>query len=161
MSSLTPRDLRPGPTTLRLRAEALAAIEDHARRGYPHEVVGILAGDREANEVTHAELLENEEAEEGAARRFQVGPLAIMKAERRLDARGLEVVGYYHSHPDHPPNYSDTDLAMALPNMSYLITAVAGGEDGPVSAGTRSWRLREDRAAMHHEPIVVAEPDET
>jgi len=157
MSSLTPRDLSPGPTTLRVREEALAAIHDHARRGFPYEVVGILAGKRDGLEVSHAQALENEKAGEDAARRFKVDGLTVLRAEMALAARGLEVVGYYHSHPDHPANYSDTDLAMALPDTSYLITAVHGDTDaGPTIVDTRSWRLAEDRSHMHHEPIELA-----
>ena len=158
MSSLTPRDLTPGDTVLRLAAGVREAIEDHARRGYPHEVVGLLAGHRDTLQVTRAVVLENEQAGDDRARRFQVSALVIMKAEMALDAEGLEVVGYYHSHPDHPPNYSDTDLSMALPNMSYLITAVRGPDDAhdaPWSAGTHSWRLSEDRSRMHFESIEV------
>jgi proteasome lid subunit RPN8/RPN11 len=67
----------------------------------------------------------------------------------KLDAEGLEVVGYYHSHPDHPARYSDFDRDHALPNMSYVITSVVGGS----IADTRSWRLRDDRTAMDEETI--------
>lgn len=154
MSSLFPRDVTPGDTSLSLGEGVLAALEAHALRGYPHEVVGILAGDRDTWRVTHAEVLENEKHGPSAARRFQVSALAIMKAEQRLEALGLEVVGYYHSHPDHPPNYSDTDLAMALPNMSYLIVEVSGADEGPEVGESRSWRLSEDRKRMHFEPII-------
>ncbi len=159
MSSLTPRDLRPGPTTLRVHRGALASIHDHARRGFPHEVVGILAGKRAGLEVSLAHALENERAGEDATRRFKVDALTVLKAEMALAAKGLEVVGYYHSHPDHPANYSDTDLAMALPDTSYVITAVHGHEDtGPTIVDTRSWRLAEDRAHMQHEPIELTTP---
>jgi len=159
MSSLTPRDLRPGPTTLRVQSGVLAAIHEHARRGFPYEVVGILAGKRAGLVVSHAQALENEKAGDDATRRFKVDALTVLRAEMALAAKGLEVVGYYHSHPDHPANYSDTDLAMALPNTSYLITAVHGHADtGPTIVDTRSWRLAEDRSHMHHEPIELATP---
>ena len=79
----------------------------------------------------------------------------------RLEREGLGVLGYYHSHPDHPAMYSDTDRELALPNMSYLITAVHGGDGagGPEATvrieDTRCWRLRDDRSEMDEEEIVV------
>lgn len=133
---------------LTLHPEALARLHAHACAGYPHEVVGILAGRRADGVVTRAVPLGNERADRPEDR-YQVSGLTLLRAEEALAVEGLEVVGYYHSHPDHPARWSDFDRDHALPNMSYLITAVRGGaiED------TRSWRLREDRAAMDEEPI--------
>ena len=135
--------------TLTLHAAELARLHAHARRGYPHEVVGILAGDRATNTVTRVHALENERAD-SPANRYKVSGLVLMKAERALEAEGLEIVGYYHSHPDHPARYSDYDRDHALPNMSYLITAVHDGE----IADTLSWRLTEDRSAMTPETLL-------
>lgn len=127
---------------------ALARLHAHAMAGYPHEVVGILAGTRADRRVTHVVTLENERAD-SAHNRYLVGPLVLMKAEQRIEGEGLEVVGYYHSHPDHPARYSDFDRDHALPTMAYLITAVHGGE----IADTRVWWLRDDRAAMDELPL--------
>lgn len=127
----------------------------HARAGYPHEVVGILAGDRATGLVRRVVDLVNERAD-SPKNRYQVGALVLHRAEQALADEGLEVVGYYHSHPDHPSRYSDFDRDHALPNMSYLIVAVHGGE--PVS--WQSWRLREDRSAMDEEPVHLPGPPE-
>ncbi|MDP2310089.1 MAG: M67 family metallopeptidase [Pseudomonadota bacterium] len=126
----------------------LARVHAHAVSGYPHEVVGILAGNRGTNVVTHVVSLVNERAD-SPANRYQVSALVLHRAEQALEAEGLEVVGYYHSHPDHPARYSDFDRDHALPNMSYVITSVMAGS----IADTRSWRLRDDRAAMDEELI--------
>jgi len=150
VSSLTKRDVQPSGTTLALDADALGALRAHAEEGYPHEVVGILAGDRASHRVTRCVALVNERATD-AARRYKVNGLIVMKAEQRLDAEGLEVVGYYHSHPDHPAMYSDTDRDLALPNMSYLIASV--GADGVQDI--KSWRLRDDRAEMELEALAT------
>jgi proteasome lid subunit RPN8/RPN11 len=133
---------------LNIHPAELGRVHAHAVEGYPHEVVGILAGDRATNTVTHVVSLVNERAD-SPQNRYAVGAMVLWKAEQKLDAEGLEVVGYYHSHPDHPARYSDFDRDHALPNMSYVITSVVGGS----IADTRSWRLRDDRAAMDEEPI--------
>jgi proteasome lid subunit RPN8/RPN11/molybdopterin converting factor small subunit len=90
----------------------------------------------------------NERAD-SPANRYQVSALVLHRAEQALEAEALEVVGYYHSHPDHPARYSDFDRDHALPNMSYVITSVRVG----AVADTRSWRLRDDRSAMDEETI--------
>jgi len=142
-----------------LPTETLDAVHTHARAGYPHEVVGILAGRRadttpsqRDSVVTRVVSLVNERSD-SPANRYAVGALALHRAEVALEAEGLEVVGYYHSHPDHPARYSDFDRDHALPNMSYVIASVIAG----AIADTRSWRLRDDRAAMDEELILPEE----
>ena len=140
---------------LTISQSALAEIHRHACEGHPHEVVGILAGRRAGRLVTRAVALVNERAD-SPRNRYSVGPLVLFRAEQALADEGLEVVGYYHSHPDHPAQYSTFDRDHALPNMVYLITSVAGGAP-PVVADTRVWWLREDREAMDELPITVTE----
>ncbi len=135
--------------TLHIPAPELNRIHAHARAGYPHEVVGILAGRREGRAVTRVVTLENERAD-SPQNRYHVSAMVLWKAEQRLEAEGLEVVGYYHSHPDHPASYSDFDREHALPNMAYVITSVEGGE----VADTRCWWLTDDREAMTETPIT-------
>ncbi len=138
--------------SLRFDKSAAQDMWAHAAQGFPHEVVGILAGDRDAHHVTHVHNLVNERAD-SAHNRYKVSGLLLMRAEQRLEAQGLQVVGYYHSHPDHPSQYSDYDRDHALPNMSYVIVSV---QSGAVDT-TQSWRLQEDRVAMHEEPIEFLE----
>jgi proteasome lid subunit RPN8/RPN11 len=139
---------------LRFPADELRKLHAHALEGYPHEVVGILAGDRTTGLVRSIRALRNERAD-SPQNRYQVSALVMMRAEQQIEADGLEVVGYYHSHPDHPARYSDFDRLHALPNMSYLITAIHGGPDGkPFVADTLSWRLTDDRTAMDPEPVT-------
>jgi proteasome lid subunit RPN8/RPN11 len=130
------------------RAE-LARLHAHARAGYPHEVVGVLAGHRGDNRVTHVAPLVNERAD-SPQNRYHVGPLALLRAEQALEAQGLEIVGYYHSHPDHTAVWSDFDREHALPNMAYLITSVRAGD----IADTRVWLLRDDRSFMDETPLL-------
>jgi proteasome lid subunit RPN8/RPN11 len=135
---------------LQIDGEQLARLHAHAVEGYPHEVVGILAGNRATHRIQRVEPLVNERAD-SPANRYKVGGLVLMDAEQALEAEGFEIIGYYHSHPDHPSQYSDFDRDHALPNMSYLITSVRGGE----IANTQSWRLLEDRSSMQEEAITI------
>ena len=154
MSSLELRDVRPSNTTISVPPAQLGVLHAHALEGYPFEVVGILAGQRAAGRVSRVVALRNERATE-ADKRYRISGLALMRAEMALDAEGLEVLGYYHSHPDHPAMYSNTDRDLALPNMSYLITAVHQTEDGPQIVDTKVWRLREDRSEMDLETLSI------
>jgi len=138
--------------TLHIHADELERLHAHARDGYPHEVVGILAGNRDTGTVVRVHPLINERAD-SPQNRYKVSGLVVHRAEQALDAEGLEVVGYYHSHPDHPSQYSEYDRDHALPNMAYLITQVLEGRTGT----TQVWRLREDRSAMDEEPIALLE----
>ena len=136
--------------SLRISSAALSAMHDFAETGYPYEVCGILAGRREGDggEVSEVVPLVNERAD-SPKNRYQVGPLLLLRAEEGIEERGLQIVGYYHSHPDHPSRYSDYDREHALPNMSYTIISVVAGE----VRDTASWRLSEDRSEMFVESI--------
>lgn len=136
--------------SLHLEESQRQTLQAHAEAGYPHEVVGLLAGDRATNRVTRVQPLVNERAD-SPQNRYKVSGLAVMRAEMALNAEGLEVVGYYHSHPDHPADYSEYDRDHALPNMSYVITSIREGK----MADLKSWRLTEDRAAMTPEAIEL------
>lgn len=135
-------------SALRIVDDQLARVRAHAEQGYPHEVCGILAGSRQRHLVTEVVPLTNERAD-SPRNRYRVSGLTMMRAEQDVEARGLEIVGYYHSHPDHPSRYSDYDRDHALPNMSYPILSVQKGRVAHVA----SWRLAEDRSRMDPEDI--------
>ncbi len=135
--------------TLKFSQSEIDKLHAHAIEGYPHEVVGILAGRREEGLVSLVHPLTNERAE--TRNRYRVDGLTLMRAERSLEAQGLEIVGYYHSHPDHPAQYSEYDRDHALPNMSYVIVSVMNG----LVETTLSWLLQEDRASMNPQPISI------
>lgn len=160
MSSLTHRHVRPSGQTLRIPDRELDRLHDHAVAGFPHEVVGMLAGDRASGEIRRIVPLVNESADT-PERRYRVDGLRLMKTERALEAEGLDVLGYYHSHPDHPAMYSDADRDQALPRTAYVIAAVHG-PSGPEGDGettrvtdVRAWRLADDRSEMLSDDLVV------
>ena len=133
---------------LMLRSEAELDIRRHGRESYPHECCGALIG--RGGKVIEALALPNM-TEEGPRRRFLVRPDDYRAAERRAMKVGGELVGFYHSHPDHPARPSRYALDHALPTFAYVIVAV---EDGEPQAMT-SWRLREDRSAFDEESVTV------
>ena len=85
-------------------------------------------------------------------RRFLIGPEAYRAAEARASEDGSALIGFYHSHPNHPAVPSAFDLEHAWPNQSYLIVSVQAGR--PEAA--RSWRFRADRSAFDEEPLIVS-----
>ncbi len=126
----------------------LAALRTHAESAYPEECCGILLGTElgGARHVVEARALDNTSAEE-KHRRFRIGPDAYREAERTADSRGWVLLGFYHSHPDHPARPSAYDLAHALPWHTYVILAVEGGRAGEWTA----WVLAADRSRFEPE----------
>ena len=108
---------------LTLTAEVDEAIRRHGREAYPHECCGALVG-RDGH-VTAVLALPNA-TEEGPRRRFLVRSSDYRLAERRATELDAELVGFYHSHPDHPARPSQYDLDHAWPTFAYVIVAVAG-----------------------------------
>ena len=137
----------PG-AVLRLPVEARAEIRAHGAASYPDECCGVLLGPRDGT-VSGTWPLDNSTDLE-RRRRFLIGPDDYRRAEARAAERGLEIVGFYHSHPDHPAEPSAFDLAHAWPNLSYAIVSIRGG----VPRELRSWRLRADRSGYDEESIT-------
>jgi len=126
-----------------------AAIRAHGRETFPHECCGALLG---RDGVVHeAHALPNT-TEEGPRRRFLVRPDDYRGAEKRARETGLELLGFYHSHPDHPARPSQYDLDHAWPSFSYVIVSIMAGEDKLLT----SWRLREDRSTFDEEPVAIS-----
>lgn len=132
---------------LRLQSGVADAIRRHGIETYPNECCGALIGRDGAVDATDA--LPNT-TEEGPRRRFLVRPQDYREAERRASERGGELLGFYHSHPDHPARPSQYDLDHAWPFFSYIIVSVRAG----VPEEMTSWRLREDRSAFDQEDCV-------
>lgn len=137
---------------LRMRKELLAAVDAHAARAFPEECCGLLAGPlpadfgspRAALAVTEALPLENAWESSSRHNRFRLDGLALTRAERALEARGLGVLGIYHSHPQAPAWPSPFDLDNAWPSYAYLIVSVRDGS----AQDARVWALSEDRRSF-------------
>ena len=137
---------------LTLQPGVAGAIRGHGAETYPDECCGALIG--RDGMVTDTYALPNM-TEEGPRRRFRVRPDDYREAERRAAASGAELLGFYHSHPDHPARPSQYDLDHAWPFFSYVIVSVRGG----VPEDMTSWRLKDDRSAFDQEDLTNAEHD--
>ena len=135
---------------IRLSSALEAEIRDHGARDYPYECCGVLLGDVERGTgvkvVQGLKPLPNVH-EEGHERRFLIAPEEMLALERAARAGGPKVLGFYHSHPDHPARPSDYDRDWAWPWYSYIIVAVAKG----VPADMTFWTLDEERNAFSAE----------
>jgi proteasome lid subunit RPN8/RPN11 len=123
---------------LELNGALRERLRHWARQGYPHECCGLLLGTAadgavRVEEVTTARNLNTERAQD----RFELDPQDFLRADALARERGLEVVGVWHTHPDHPALPSATDLDSAWEGWSYLILSVAA-QGVPAM---RSWRL--------------------
>jgi len=133
--------------TLALPAGPAGAIRDHGRQTYPHECCGALIG--RDGVVTEAWALPNT-TEEGPRRRFLVRPDDYRAAEQRASALGAELLGFYHSHPDHPARPSQYDLDHAWPFFAYVIVSVQQAQPADMTV----WWLREDRSAFEAGSLI-------
>ena len=155
---------------LKLEARQIDAIHRHAEADYPAECCGILLGNAvgDVKDVVEVAALANlrndpEQAQEllpvddpgreTERNRFLIDPREQLRAEKNARARGLTVVGYYHSHPDHPARPSVYDRDHAWPWYSYVIVAVEAGK----ARDTTSWVLRDDRSAFEPERLECSE----
>src|SRR5437763_14229485 len=118
-----------------------SATRTHGQETYPHECCGALVG-RDGH-VRATVPLPNT-TEEGPRRRFLVRPSDYQLAERRATELGGELLGFYHSHPDHPARPSQYDLDHAWPTFAYVIVAVAAGRAGDMTV----WWLKDDRSTF-------------
>ena len=141
---------------IRMSEELAAAIRKHGVGTYPHECCGALLGrdaggnGSEEREIVATLALANQR-EDSPRNRFSVAPRDVIDADKAAQADGLEVVGWYHSHPDHPARPSEYDREHAWPWYSYVILEVEKGEAREMT----SWRLREDRKEYDEEKIQV------
>ncbi len=124
-----------------------AAIEQHGRETYPHECCGALLG--EGDRIVAIHPLSNVTTE-GPRRRFRIDDQDYLTAERQASAAGLSLLGFYHSHPDHPAAPSQYDLDHAWPTFVYPIVSVMAGTPGAL----RAWALKADRSAFDERPIA-------
>jgi proteasome lid subunit RPN8/RPN11 len=137
---------------LYLTEELAQGIRTQAAESYPHECCGALLGrDRETGrEVLHLFPLVNRR-DDSPRNRFSITPDDFRAAEKVAQQGGLELVGWYHSHPDHPALPSEYDREHAWPWYSYVIVSVVARVPKEVT----SWRLADDRARFETEGIEV------
>jgi len=139
--------------TLEVDSKLLSQIHEHGQAAYPEEAAGILLGKAEGERKKVLRRLELINAREDAARhnRYLLTAEDYLQSEREATLQGLEVIGVYHSHPDHPNRPSDFDREWAMPWFSYLITSVEEGQ----ALGSKAWQLVDDRSHFIEETIEI------
>jgi proteasome lid subunit RPN8/RPN11 len=154
--------------SLRISRQQLVAIQQHGAREYPSECCGVLLGKANGSEKEVAEVVPLKNLRHDPARaqellpvddpkietdrnRFLIDPLEQLRVEKDARGRGLEVLGYYHSHPDHPARPSQYDREYAWPWYSYVILSVERG----IAKDLTCWVLAEDRAAFEPDAVVI------
>lgn len=134
-----------------------AGLEHIGREGrgsYPHECCGFLVGRWEDGRKIVAEVRPVENARHDAPHnRYLIPPEVFLRVQKNAHERDLDVVGFYHSHPDVEARPSGFDREHAWPGYSYVIVSVRAGEPRE----TRSWILEDDRGAFQEEPLELCE----
>ena len=117
---------------LRMAQTQFDAIRRHGEETYPNECCGVLLGhmEEDGNAVIDVVQAQNTRSD-SAHNRYQIAPQELIRIQQQARHRGLDIVGFYHSHPDHPAEWSKTDLEEAhWIGCSYVITRVAGSLNG-------------------------------
>lgn len=141
---------------LKLSDAAYEQVRKHGEETYPHECCGVLLGlsKEGANEVQGVVRAGNTRTD-SAHNRYHIAPQELVRIQRQARDQGLDIVGFYHSHPDHPAQWSPTDFAEAhWLGCSYVITAVERGEAKQTNSFLLSGTSEEDKS-FEDEPIEV------
>ena len=136
---------------LKISDKTLAHIENHAQAEYPNECCGFLYG-VDADDRVIDRAFEAKNSKEGdKRRRFEISPLDYLKAEQYAVKNDIQLLGIYHSHPNHPAKPSEHDRVQAVEFFSYIITSVAEGKINT----TTSWRLNEQKHFIQEEINIL------
>jgi proteasome lid subunit RPN8/RPN11 len=137
---------------IKLTNEHLDQIRKHGEQAYPYECCGFLLGSREGDTNLLAEVYAaDNERQESRETRYLITPMQSKKADDYARSRGLGVIGYYHSHPDHPAAPSGYDVDHSCwPGESYIIVAVEKGKSAALNSFTKP-----DYDKFEQEEIII------
>ena len=146
---------------LKLSEPIYSALRKHGEETYPHECCGVLLGRSIQNEtgdegnVVEDAVRAGNTRTDSAHNRYHIAPQELVKIQRQGRERGLDIVGFYHSHPDHPAQWSKTDFAEAhWLGCSYIITSVEQGKAALTNSFLLSGTTEEDKT-FEDEPIQI------
>jgi proteasome lid subunit RPN8/RPN11 len=130
-------------------------IQAHARSGYPFEVCGVLLGAPDSRRrVTRAAPVANREVDRPRVR-YQIAPEDLFTIQREAREEGDDILGYYHSHPDHPARPSETDRRIAAEGLADgVIHVVIGVQEGEQTVAT-AWVFRDSTRSFEPEPFEI------
>jgi len=137
---------------MHLHSRQLEDIQSYGQQTYPEECCGFLFGTEINNErVIHEVVPIDNSRQDNKERRFLITPEDFIEAERRADNLNLSLIGFYHSHPDHPAIPSEFDREHALPFYSYIIISVSNKKPAEI----RSYQLADDRESYIEEKLIT------
>jgi proteasome lid subunit RPN8/RPN11 len=133
---------------LRIHYEDYEALRAHGEETYPNECCGVLLGKNVAGAGNHVQQIvrAGNTRTDAAHNRYNIAPQELVKIQRQARNQGLDIVGFYHSHPDHPAQWSETDFAEAhWLGCSYIITSVDKGKAALTNSFLLSGTGEEDK----------------
>jgi proteasome lid subunit RPN8/RPN11 len=134
-----------------LEEQVVEVINRHAIETFPFECCGFLYGSETASRLISLAVPAHNSKEGDQRRRFEISPLDYLRAEQFAAQNDIQLLGIYHSHPNHPAVASQHDLAVAMPFFSYVIISVL---DGAI-ADLKSWRLEDTAREFQEEELIV------
>jgi proteasome lid subunit RPN8/RPN11 len=141
---------------LKVSRQDYDALRRHGEETYPHECCGVLLGlmDDDIREVRATVRCGNTRVD-SPQNRYNIDPRELIRAQREARERELDVIGFYHSHPDHPARWSPTDFEEAhWIGCSYVITSVEKGTAGLTKSFALTGTTEEDKALVDEEIVV-------
>ena len=143
-----------GKTSVHISRSVYEEILRHAKEAYPNECCGVLVG---ANYGGERKIFESHRANnintDRAHDRYIIDPKEFNLIDKMARSCSMDVMGFYHSHPDHPDKPSETDREWGQTGYSYIIVSVKGGKD----TSARSWMIEEDTSPFTEEKIKILE----
>jgi proteasome lid subunit RPN8/RPN11 len=144
------------------------ALRAHGEETYPHECCGVLLGKSEpgdngsvAKNIVHQIVRAGNTRTDSAHNRYNIAPQELVKIQRQARGLGLDIVGFYHSHPDHPAQWSPTDFAEAhWIGCSYVITAVKKGKAAITNSFLLTGTTEEDKKFSDQAIEIEVQPVE-
>ena len=135
-------------------------LRTHGEETYPHECCGIILGKSTDAGLEVSELLRaGNTRTDSAHNRYNIAPQELVAAQRHARKSSLDIIGFYHSHPDHPAQWSNTDFNEAhWFGCAYVITSVDGDKTTGTAQITNSFLLTgttEDDKAFQPQPIAI------
>ena len=141
---------------IQITEKLLAGIREHGQRDYPYECCGLLIGRFEADGekvVLETYAISNAREESAKRNRFLITPEELIRGEKHAASKGLDIVGFYHSHPDCPAVPSQYDLEHAWPTYSYIIVST----NSEHATDLFSWEQEPDRSKFNEERIEIVQ----
>lgn len=136
---------------IRIPATEVEKIRKHGEESYPEECCGVLIGRTQGGlQILEARRMRNTSLDSRRTR-YNIDPIDLLNLEDELDELGFEMIGIYHSHPDHPARPSTFDLDHAWPKLTYMVLSVDEGKANQLT----SWRLMQDTKKFVEDIIII------